>query len=318
MMKNPEDRFTDEWILAKRGGKNAVDPFKPYGWHVEKELSSSGKIEDTAIIFLTNRECSYHCLMCDLWKNTTDVSVPPGYIPQQIEMALSQMVPARHLKLYNSGSFFDERAIPSADYERIADLVSGFETVIVESHPRLVNEKCLRLRDMLKPELQVAMGLETVHPEILRKLNKRMTLEDFENTVKFLTRNKILSRSFILLRPPFLSEAEGVHWAERSLDFAFRVGVECCTIIPVRPGNGAMDVLLENGDFTPPHIQSLETVLEYGIGLKAGRVFADTWDLEQFSACGECLEQRKDRLMNMNLGQEIYGKITCSCDDYCL
>ena len=42
-------------------------------------------------------------------------------------------------------------------------------------------------RDMLKPELQVAMGLETVHPEILRKLNKRMTLEDFENTVKFLT-----------------------------------------------------------------------------------------------------------------------------------
>ncbi len=183
--------------------------------------------------------------MCDLWKNTTDFTVPAGSIPQQIELALSQMAPARHLKLYNSGSFFDERAIPSEDYEEIARLVSGFETVIVESHPRLVNEKCLRFRDMLKPELQVAMGLETVHPEILRKLNKRMTLEDFENTVKFLSSHKIQSRAFILLRPPFLSEAEGIHWAERSLDFAFGAGVECCTVIPVRPGNGAMDELME-------------------------------------------------------------------------
>jgi radical SAM enzyme (TIGR01210 family) len=313
MMKNPEDRIDDRWILSKRGIKNTVDPLKPYGWLVEKEYSSAGRIEETATIFLTNRECSYHCLMCDLWKNTTDVSVPAGSIPRQIEMALNQITPARHLKLYNSGSFFDERAIPSADYEKIADLVSGFETVIVESHPRLVNEKCLRLRDMLKPELQVAMGLETVHPEILRKLNKRMTLEDFENTVKFLSGHNIRSRSFILLRPPFLSEQEGVHWAGRSLDFAFRAGVECCTIIPVRPGNGAMDELFKNGDFNPPRIQSLEAVLEYGIGLRAGRVFADTWDIEQFSDCNECIEQRRDRLIYMNLHQKTAVPVACNC-----
>jgi archaeosine synthase beta-subunit len=314
MMKNPEARFSDEWILTKRGKKNPVDPFRPYDWLVEKERTPSGKIEDTAIIFLTNRECSYHCLMCDLWKNTTDVSVPVGSIPQQIELALSQMAPAKHLKLYNSGSFFDERAISSVDYEKIAELVSGFETIIVESHPRLVNEKCLRLRDMLKPELQVAMGLETVHPEILRKLNKRMTLEDFENTVKFLSRHNIRSRSFILLKPPFMSEAEGVHWAERSLDFAFKIGVECCTIIPVRGGNGAMDLLYESGDFAPPDIHSLETVLEYGISLKEGRVFADVWDLNLFSGCEKCVNQRTNRLVEMNQNQEITKKISCSCD----
>lgn len=314
MMKNPEDRFTDEWIIARRERKNTVDPLKPYGWLVEKERTPSGKPEDTAIIFLTNRECPYHCLMCDLWKNTTDFSVAAGSIPEQIELALSQMAPARHLKLYNSGSFFDERAIPSADYEKIAELVSGFDTVIVESHPRLVNEKCLRLRDMLKPELQVAMGLETVHPEILRRLNKRMTLEDFENTVRFLTRNQIRSRAFILLRPPFMSESEGIYWAERSIDFAFKAGVECCTVIPVRDGNGAMELLREKGDFTPPDILSLETVLEYGIGLKAGRVFADTWDIEQFSSCDQCLEKRKERLVRMNLGQVIEDRVVCGCN----
>ena len=80
-------------------------------------------------------------------------------------MGSGKMPDVKHLKLYNSGSFFDERAIPAEDYQRIASLLSHFETVIVESHPRLIGDKCLRFRDMLKPELQVALGLETVNPD---------------------------------------------------------------------------------------------------------------------------------------------------------
>ena len=314
MSENPDLVINDLWIISNRGKKNSVDPRKPYAWLVEKERTASGKIEDTAIIFLTNRECSFHCLMCDLWKNTTDESVPVGAIPDQIEWALDRLPVVKHLKLYNSGSFFDGRAIPEDDYEKIASLVSNFETVIVESHPRLINEKCLLFRDMLKPELQVALGLETVNPEILRKLNKQMTLKDFENSVSFLIQHGILSRAFVLLRPPFLPESEGIYWAERSLDFAFSIGVECCTVISVRSGNGAMDLLLERGDFTPPDIHSLEAVLEYGIGLNAGRVFADVWDLGLFSSCKKCIDQRTRRLIGMNLNQKIIAPVKCTCD----
>jgi hypothetical protein len=314
MSENSDLALNDRWIVSNRGRKNSVDPKKPYAWLVEKERTVSGKIEDTAIIFLTNRECSFHCLMCDLWKNTTDESVPVGAIPDQIEWALTQMPDVKHLKIYNSGSFFDERAIPVEDYKRIASLVSNFDTVIVESHPKLINEKCLYFRDMLKPELQVALGLETVHPEILRKLNKRMTLEDFENSVRYLKQHEILSRAFVLLRPPFLSESEGIYWAERSIESAFSIGVECCTVIPVRPGNGAMDLLLEKGDFALPDIHSLEAVLEYGIGLNAGRVFADVWDLVLFSDCKKCIDQRTNRLIAMNLSQKIPSPVKCICD----
>ena len=289
MNENSNPVFDDRWILANRGQKNCVDPQKPYAWLIEKERTISGKIEDIAIIFLTNRECSFHCLMCDLWKNTTDESVPLGSIPNQIEWALNQLPPVKHLKLYNSGSFFDERAIPKEDYQKIASLISSLETVIVECHPKLINEKCLAFRDMLKPELQIALGLETVHTETLSKLNKQMTLDDFSKAVSFLNKHSIKSRAFILLRPPFQSEEEGVFWAEKSIDFAFSSGIECCTIIPVRAGNGALDLLQEQGNFAPPEIQSLETVLEYGIGLNKGRVFADTWDLGLFSNCDNCL-----------------------------
>jgi archaeosine synthase beta-subunit len=260
------DEISDKRIVSNRGKKNPVDPLKPYAWLVEKECAISGEIEDTGIIFLTNPECPFHCLMCDLWKNTTDAPIAVGIIPDQIEWALNQMPRVKHLKLYNSGSFFDKRAIPVEDYKRIASLLSNFETVIVESHPKFIGDSSLNFRKMLKPEMQVAIGLETVNPAILPKLNKQMTLEDFTNSVRFLTQNGIRSRAFILLRPPFLSELESVDWAKRSIDFAFSVGVECCTIIPVRAGNGAMDMLMAKGDFSPPNIHSLETVLEYGIG----------------------------------------------------
>ena len=313
MSEDTDLLIDDRWIMSCRGRKNPVDPQKPYGWLVEKEYTKAGKTEDTGIIFLTNHECSFHCLMCDLWKNTTDGPVPAGAIPNQIEWALEQMPGIKHLKLYNSGSFFDTRAIPREDYKRIASLLSSFDSVIVESHPRLINDKCLIFRNMLKPELQIAIGLEIANPEILRKLNKQMTMEDFRNAVSFLTDHGILSRAFILLRPPFMSESEGIYWAERSIDFAFSAGAECCTVIPVRSGNGAMDQLKARGYFDMPDIHSLETVVEYGLGLNAGRVFADVWDLGLFSGCKKCVDKRTRRLIEMNFGQKIIDKVKCTC-----
>jgi radical SAM enzyme (TIGR01210 family) len=313
-MSDKYDSLTgDRWILSQRGNKNTVDPFKPYGCLVEKERTRLGQIEDTGIIFLTNRECPFHCLMCDLWKNTTDDTVPPGAIPKQIAWALEQMPEVKHIKLYNSGSFFDTKAIPEDEYTEIANLLRLRETVIVESHPAFINERCLKFRDLLKPELNVAIGLETIQPRMLKKLNKRMTLDEFRNSVGFLKEHGISSRAFILLRPPFVSETEGIYWAEKSIDFAFNAGVECCTVIPVRSGNGAMEILREKGDFNLPEISSLEEVLEYGINLKSGRVFADTWDLGLFSDCEECLVKRTDRIIQMNLNQEIISPVKCNC-----
>jgi len=313
MSNKKEKLLNSSWIVSNRPERNQVDPYKPYGWLVEKERSASGEILDTGIIFLSNKECSFRCLMCDLWKNTTEASVPVGAIPEQIKWALEQMPEAKQVKLYNSGSFFDQKSIPVKDYKEIASLVSGFETVVVEAHPKLINEQCLEFRDMLGPQLEVAIGLETVHPEVLRKLNKQMDVDDFVQAVKFLNLHQIRSRAFILLRPPFMSEEEGVYWAKKSLDLAFEAGVDSCTLIPVRPGNGAMDILMNQGDFEKPTLDSLEEVLAYGISLSAGRVFADTWDLEQFSECPKCLDQRSNRLTNINHNQSLVSKVICTC-----
>lgn len=295
--------FDDAWILHRRPQKNAVVPDRPYAHSVEPEHSSSGLVEDVATVFLTNKECPFRCLMCDLWKNTTDTAVAPGAIPAQIRWALDRLTPAKHIKLYNSGNFFDPQAIPVQDYRSIAEIVSSFETVVVESHPRMVGRRCLEFNEMLPTSLQVAMGLETVHPEVLPRLNKRMTLDDFAKAAGLLRAHDIDTRAFILLRPPFLSEAEGVCWAKRSLDFAFDVGVECCTIIPTRGGNGALESLAERGLFEPPTLDSLEEVLLYGVELGRGRVFADLWDVEKPSHQGSERNAVIERLRRINLAQ---------------
>ncbi|HEX2395232.1 MAG TPA: hypothetical protein VHI78_07795 [Bacteroidales bacterium] len=306
--------INDSWILSKRGKKNKVDPFKPYGWLIEKELTANGQIEDTVIVFLSNRECPFHCLMCDLWKNTCDDTVPEGAITAQIKSVLDQIHDVEHIKLYNSGSFFDHNAIPSNEYIQIAELLKDFKTVIVESHPVFINKQILEFNSMLKPKLEIAIGLETTNTEILKMLNKRMNLEAFVQAVRFLKQNQISIRAFILLKTPFMTEQDGIHWAQRSLDFAFDAGVGCCTVVPVRAGNGCMDILRHTGQFSLPRISSLEKVLEYGIRLGKGRVFADTWDLELFSDCSECFEKRTTRIRAMNLTQQNAESVFCACN----
>jgi radical SAM enzyme (TIGR01210 family) len=314
MVEFPKGIYDDKWILSKRGSKNSVDPLIPYAIHQEPELSFTGRIEEAGTIFLTNRECPFHCLMCDLWKNTTDQRVPLGAIPKQIKWALGQFKNINHIKLYNSGNFFDNQAIPKEDYVEICSLLKNYLSVIIENHPLLVNEQALEFRDMLGTDLEIAIGLETVHPKILPLLNKKMDLIDFEKSVRYLNKNNIRTRAFILLRPPFMSEKEGIYWAERSIEFAFDCGINCCVIIPTRRGNGAIDWLEMEGFYHPPEISSIEKVLEYGISLKRGRVFADLWDLEYFSRCSSCFDSRRERLRQMNFNQTSMEEIVCECE----
>ena len=243
------DSFNDAWILRQRPARNQLDPLIPYAYFVEPECTADRSVASVATIFLTNRECPFRCLMCDLWRNTLTETVPAGAITAQIDYALGKLPPARQLKLYNSGSFFDPGAIPVAEYAAIAQRARAFERLIVENHPALVGDACLRFRDLLSGRFEIAMGLETVHPESMARLNKHMTLEQFSRAASFLRHNAIDLRVFILVQPPFVPATEALTWAARSLDFAMECGATAATLIPTRAGNGAMEALMASGEF---------------------------------------------------------------------
>ena len=354
-------RFTDADIVAARPPRKAHDPFRPQAFFVEQEHSAAGTVDDVATLFLTNRECPFRCLMCDLWQQTLPERVSVGAIPAQIDFALAHLgmslqslgdtaggrgwsasrspgeldsMPTeasrwtspghpdiQHIKLYNSGNFFDPQAIPPDDYVPIAERVRNFETVIVENHPRLCRDVCLKFRDLLQQpdghaRLEIALGLETIHPQVLERLNKRMSLADVERATAFLRQHEIAMRAFILLRPPFLSEDEGIEWCLRSVEFAFDYGITCCSIIPVRSGNGIMEQLQTDGWFSPPSLEAVETTFDEALNRAAGRgrVFLDTWGLHPAESKiknpkSKFLAQRHARLQQMNLQQCILRRI---------
>ena len=64
--------------------------------------------------------------------------------------------------------------MPAADDAAIAALVAPFRRVVVECHPRRVGARALAFARRLPGRLEVAMGLETVHPEALVRLRKKI------------------------------------------------------------------------------------------------------------------------------------------------
>ncbi len=304
----------DEFVLQHRPAKHPLDPHRAYASMWEEERDARGTLAPTAVVFLTNRECPFRCVMCDLWVNTLDETVPSGTIASQIRAALAGLPPARQIKLYNAGSFFDPGAIPPGDDEEIALAVAGFDRVIVESHPAFLagayRERCLRFRDLIPGQLEVAVGLETAHPEVLECLNKKMTIEAFRRAADFLREHDIALRVFVLLSPPFMPADEAIHWACRSIDLAKDSRATACTVIPTRGGNGAMEAI---GDlFTPPRLPALETAIEYGLSIGGLRVFADLWNIERFFDC-RCSSERAARLAVMNREQRVSPALICAC-----
>ncbi len=309
--------YDNNAIQNFRSAKNVLDPYLPYHFIHEQEPDVNGKLCEVNTIFLTSRECAFKCLMCDLWKNTLNTPTPSGAIAHQIDYALARLPAAGIIKLYNNGNFFDPKAIPPSDYPDIIERLKTYGKIVVENHPNLINKHCIAFNKKFEGKLEIAMGLETIHPHVLPKLNKQLTTEDFKRAAAFLKTNGIEIRAFVLLNPPGITDREeNIHWTIKTVEFAFQHGVDRCSIIPVRPGNGIMDILYKEGEYIPPTLDMLEEVFEQSLNMRAGQVFVDTWDISFLSTCPLCFQERKQRLETMNLHQKIYQKNTCSCNTY--
>jgi archaeosine synthase beta-subunit len=301
-------------IVKLRSAKNLLNPEIPYHFLHEQEPDEQGNLQEINTVFLTVKECSFKCLMCDLWKNTLSEPTRPGVIPKQIDYALERLPKSDVIKLYNNGNFFDPKSIPLADYPAIINRLQSFRRIIVENHPSLCGPVCVEFSDKLKGKLEIAIGLETIHPVVLPKLNKQITPEDFQKAASFLKKNKINVRAFVLLNPPYLTRKEdNVAWVLKTVEFAFQHGARACSIIPTRAGNGIMDLLYQQGSYTVPSLDSLEEVFEKSLSLRQGLVFVDTWDIGFLSNCLSCFEAKKNRLETMNLNQKIYQRVACCC-----
>jgi len=311
---------------------------RPLGVVVEEERTPRGSVR-SATVFLAGAECPFTCAFCDLWRHTIPGPTPPGALPAQLDVAsrtleelergeLAAREPAasrsysaavEQLKLYNASNFFEPRAVPDADREAILARIRRFERVVVESHPRLLGERAAWWADRLGSRLEVAIGLETVHPEALARLNKGARLDDVERAAGRLEGLGLGLRCFVLIGVPRVAAPDQVEWVRRTVEHAAALGARVTSLIPVRGGNGELERLRAEGAWRPPDLGLVEDALDAALVWDRGHeggmtVQADPWDLERLAVCRGCASARLERLRRINRTGLPAPRIECrSC-----
>lgn len=305
----------DRRIRSLRPPKSRVDPQVAQGWLVEEERRPEGGAERALTVFLSGAECPFTCSFCDLWRHTIDGPTPRGALPGQLARVLEQLEPPLpdRIKLYNASNFFDSRAVPVEDVPELARLSGAFSGVTVESHASTVGERALQLSQLIPGRLEVAMGLETIHPVAAAHLNKRLDAGRFERAAAFLGDHDIDLRVFVLLGVPYVAAEASVEWVVRTVRHAAQSGARTIAIIPVRGGNGEMERLAAAGHFVPPTLSQLEDAIDQAIGCAPSVVTADLWDIERLATCAACGPARVERLRRMNLTGRPAARAACAC-----
>ncbi|WP_290598083.1 MULTISPECIES: archaeosine biosynthesis radical SAM protein RaSEA [unclassified Archaeoglobus] len=187
---------------------------KPIVWREKERLDD--RIADCLTIILRTRGCRWDsCYMCgytnDAYPATRDELI------QQIDMALEEGG-AEVVKIFTSGSFFDDAEVPMEVRAYLRDRIRdmGAKKLIVESRPEFVEKE--RLDDFKGVNLEVGIGLETADDEIRELcINKGFSFEDFVRATETLKEMGFRAKCYLLLKPPFLSEREAIEDAVKSI-----------------------------------------------------------------------------------------------------
>jgi len=199
--------------------------------------------------------------------------------------------------------------------QRATDLGNDlYEVVLSLTLTCTIGERTVKFAAATGTRLEVALGLETIHPTALEQLNKRLDLDRFDRAARFLGDNGIEMRVFVLLGAPHVPRDDSIDWTVRSVEYAAQRGAAVISVIPVRGGNGELERLQALGEFSPPTLDDLEEVIELCSHIGDSVVTADLWDVDRLAAPECCRALRVDRLREWNVGGRPAPRVLCACD----
>jgi radical SAM enzyme (TIGR01210 family) len=171
------------------------------------------------------------------------------------------------IKIFTSGSFLDPGEVPRHTQQEVMRTFQG-KVVILETRPEHIDEEWVRiLRDTLTEEggkihLYLAMGLETTNDYIREKcIRKGLTCEDFVRGAERTHQAGAGVKTYLLMKPPFLSEQEAIRDMISSIHDAWRwsdlISMNLCNVQSSTP----VEWMWRNGAYRPPYLWSVLTVL---------------------------------------------------------
>ncbi len=201
------------------------------------------------------------CLMCG-YNSASSRQVTPQHLRSQLAQVAKRYQGERMVKIYTSGSFLDPQEVPLDVRSEVFSTFAGAERVLVESRPEFITPENLQDIDH---RTAVAIGLESANEEVLRRcVRKGFTVKDYTAAAHVLRETGMPLRTYLLLKPPYLTERAGVEDAIASIAYAAPLS-ESVSINPVNvQRDTVVDMLWRRGNYRPPWAWSLVEVLRTG------------------------------------------------------
>jgi len=242
-------------------------------------------------------------------------------IESQFAKAIGSSGEVDMIKVYTSGSFLDGEEMPEEIAGKIAETCADMGArLLVESRPEYITTESLDRLLTFHDNLEVAIGLESANDAVLKhSINKGFSVSDYDRAAELLNSKDIDLRTYLLMKPPFLTEAEAM---EDTVDSA-RHAARFSKVLSVNPVNVQRGTLVERlwreWSYRPPWLWSVLSVLRECARLDA-RVVCDPvggGSVRGAHNCGECDATALDALKAFSRSQrpDDLAVPQCGCAD---
>jgi len=237
-------------------------------WSEKDDLN--GETIDAFVIIFRTRGCSWAlqsgCSMCGYFNDSAWQTITSSQLLDQFQQAMNRYQDEPLVKIFTSGSFLDDHEVPLEVQKKILkQLGNKTKKISVESRPEYVTKQKL---ETIKPLLtnasfEVGIGLETAQ-DTTRKLtiNKGFSLSDFQTAANLLKTYGFLLKTYVLVKPPFLTEQEAIQDSIDTIDTIADISDR----ISVNPTNVQRYTLVEylwkRGQYRPPWLWSVIEILK--------------------------------------------------------
>ncbi|MFW9937200.1 MAG: archaeosine biosynthesis radical SAM protein RaSEA [Candidatus Thorarchaeota archaeon] len=308
--------------------KKSLPPLdRPVSFWIKEDRLLNGKGKELAIVLRT-KGCSWAlsekggCSMCGYINDSYLQDIDHENILKQFEFALQSKLEQINsdqedyvLKIFNSGSFFDDNEISEQIREKIYKKVANIDKIkeiVVESRPEYISKvKLEAMQNLIKNKyIEIAIGLETVNDKIRNQyINKGLLYKDFLKTVQICKELKFGIRVYLLFKPPFLNEYAAIDDCLNSIEKLIHLKVDT---ISINPTNIQKDTLVEllwlQNRYRPPWFYSLFKCLIKANndikGIKNARIISDPSGAGSKRGIHNCL--KRDCNENMIIGLKNY------------
>jgi radical SAM enzyme (TIGR01210 family) len=305
----------------------------------------NGRFTGKVIIELRASGCEWclksgGCTMCGQIAETTRGKevFSESYIKQVLE-AIEKYDFKRYpiVCIYNSGSFLNDRELPPKARRGILKILSenaDIKKIIIETRPEFITkEKVMEIRNILKDKIvELGVGLESSNDEIRRHcINKGFTLKEFEKSV-IKVKGILDLLVYVLIKPPFLTEKEGIEDAVQSAKYALNFGAKAVSFEPCSMQKYTLVELLckyklwrlpwlwsviEVAKTTYPIAQNADAEIRLGGFEFLPRPLLTPYNGVNYKPCKDCNDIIKKTIREYNKTNDIsqFDTLSCSCKE---